>query len=127
VTEQLRIVQQQITEFQVLERQLGQVLQRLQTTAPAAPVDGCDCLGSEPPEAQGPHPLPIPQKGEAMRTSALEAFTILTPAPSFEAMRASEERCGCGCGCGASLTQLTLPQDAFRRTGDQASAQPRQS
>jgi DNA-binding transcriptional MerR regulator len=66
VTEQLRIVQRQITEFQVLERQLGQVLQRLQTTAPAAHADGCDCLGSESPEAQGPHPLPVLTNGVSL-------------------------------------------------------------
>src|SRR3989442_4030524 len=34
VAEQLRTVQRQISEFQLLERQLAQVLQRLQTAAP---------------------------------------------------------------------------------------------
>ena len=71
VTEQLRTVQQQIAEFQVLEQQLAQVLQRLQTTAPASHADGCQCLDSEPSEAQEPHPLSIPRKGEAMSTSTL--------------------------------------------------------
>ena len=77
VTEQLRTVQQQIAEFQVLERQLAQVLQRLQTTAPASHADGCQCLGSETSEAQELHPLSIPRKGEAMPTSTLEPLTIL--------------------------------------------------
>ena len=36
VTEQLRTVQQQIAAFQVLERQLPQVLERLQSTAPVS-------------------------------------------------------------------------------------------
>jgi hypothetical protein len=123
VTEQLRTVQQQIAEFQVLERQLAQVLQRLQTPAPAPHADGCQCLGSDTPEAQEPHPLSIPRKGEAMSTSTLEPFTILAPSPLSETASASDESCGCGCGCGASLTQLALPQDAV----DQEKAQPTRS
>src|SRR5205823_5356134 len=39
VTEQLRTVQQQIAEFQLLERQLAQVLQRLQTGVPTPHTD----------------------------------------------------------------------------------------
>ena len=108
VTEQLRTVQQQIAEFHVLERQLAQVLQRLQTTAPASHADGCQCLGSETSEAQEPHSLSIPRKGEAMSTSTLEPLTILPPSALSETADAS---CGCGCGCGVSLTQLALPQD----------------
>src|SRR5215470_15312560 len=46
VTEQLRTVQQQIAEFHVLERQLAQVLLRLQTTAPVSHANGCQCLES---------------------------------------------------------------------------------
>jgi DNA-binding transcriptional MerR regulator len=44
VSEQLRAVQQQIVEFQELERQLAQVLQRLQTAAGAPDANGCRCL-----------------------------------------------------------------------------------
>src|SRR6266852_9926607 len=44
VTEQLRTVQQQIADFHVLERQLAQVLQRLQTAVPTHHADGCRCL-----------------------------------------------------------------------------------
>ena len=44
VTEQLRAVQRQIIEFQVLERQLTQVLQRLQTVTTAPHTRGCRCL-----------------------------------------------------------------------------------
>ena len=126
VTEQLRTVQQQIAEFQLLERQLAQVLQRLQTAAPVPHTDGCRCLDSDNPEEQEPlpHPLPIPWKGEAMRTSTLEPLTMLLPLPLSENNSADDERCGCGCGCGASLTQLALPQDATGRTGDAESAQP---
>jgi len=107
VTEQLRTVQQQIAEFQVLERQLAQVLKRLQTTAPVSHAYGCQCLGSEASEIQEPHTLSIPQKGEAMSTSTLEPLTILPPSALSETT--SDE--SCGCGCGTSLTQLALPQD----------------
>ena len=44
VTEQLRAVQRQIIEFQLLERQLTQVLQRLQTVTAAPQTRGCRCL-----------------------------------------------------------------------------------
>ena len=126
VTEQLRTVQQQIADFHVLERQLAQVLQRLQTAVPTPHADGCRCLDSDAPEAQEPfqHPSPL-QKGKAMRTSTLEPFTILAPSPLSETNNASDEQCGCGCGCGVSLTQLALPQDALGRRGDVTSAQPK--
>ena len=128
VTEQLRTVQQQITEFQLLERQLAQVLQRLQTAAPAPHADGCRCLDSDTPEAQEPlqPPSPLPWKGEAMRTSTLEPLTMLASSPLSENNSADDAHCGCGCGCGASLTQLALPQDAIRRPGDAERAQPTQ-
>src|SRR6266446_7457869 len=128
VTEQLRTVQQQIAEFQLLERQLAQVLQRLQTAAPAPHVDGCRCLDSDTHEAQEPlqHPASLPWKGEAMRTSTLEPLTMLAPSPLSETNSAADEQCGCGCGCGVSLTQLALPQDATRRRGDTDSAPPTQ-
>jgi DNA-binding transcriptional MerR regulator len=123
VTEQLRTVQQQIAEFQLLERQLTQVLHRLQTAAPASHVDGCQCLGNDTPEAQEPHLLSILQKGNTMPTSTLEPFTILVS----ETANAGEVSCGCGCGCGASLTQLALPQDVIQQRGDQDTAQPTRS
>jgi DNA-binding transcriptional MerR regulator len=128
VTEQLRTVQRQIAEFQLLERQLAQVLQRLQTAAPTSHANGCQCLGSDNPEAQGPlqDPSPIPWEGQAMRTSTLEPFTMLAPSPSSEHNDAGDASCGCDCGCGVSLTQLALPQDAMRRRGDAESAPPTQ-
>jgi hypothetical protein len=116
----LRTVQQQIAEFQVLERQLAQVLQRLQTTTTASHADGCQCLGSETSEAQEPHLLSIPRKGEAMSTSTLEPLTILAASLVSETVSPGDESCGCGCGCGASLTQLALPHD----TRDRESAPP---
>src|SRR5262249_30647336 len=90
VAEQLRMVQQQIAEFHLLERQLAQVLQRLQTTAPASHVDGCRCLDSDAPETQEPfqYPSTIPWKGEAMRTATFEPLTILAPSSSSEENRA---------------------------------------
>jgi MerR family copper efflux transcriptional regulator len=123
VTEQLRTVQQQIAEFHVLEQQLAQVLQRLQTAAPASHAEGCQCLGGETSEAQEPHPLSLSWKGKAMpTTSTLEPLTILAPS-QFGTASPGDERCGCGCGCGASLTQLALPQD----TADSEKAQPTRS
>ena len=128
VTEQLRTVQQQIAEFQLLERQLAQVLQRLQTGVPTPHTDGCRCLDSDTPEEREPlqHPSSLPWKGEAMRTSTLEPLTMLAPSPLSETNSAADEQCGCGCGCGVSLTQLALPQDATRRRGDTDSAPPTQ-
>src|SRR5262249_48279293 len=114
VAEQLRLVQQQIAEFQLLGRQLAQVLHWLQTTAPTPHVDGCKCLDSDTQEEQElfQHALPLHSKGEAMRTSMLEPFTMLAPAASSEPNSTGDEHCGCGCGCEVSLTQLALPQHA---------------
>ena len=127
VTEQLHTVRQQIAEFQLLERQLAQVLHRLQTSAPTPHADGCRCLDSDTPEAQEPlqEPSRLTWKGQAMRTSTLEPLTMLTPLPLSENNSADDARCGCGCGCGVSLTQLTLPQDTLGR-GDTERAQPTQ-
>jgi DNA-binding transcriptional MerR regulator len=129
VTEQLRTVRQQIAEFQLLERQLAQVLHRLQTGAPAPPTEGCHCLDSDTPEAREPfqHPIPISWKGETMLPATLEPLTILAPAPSSEHTSAGNPGCGCGCGCGASLIQLALPQNGIRPTGDPESTLPPRS
>jgi DNA-binding transcriptional MerR regulator len=108
VTEQLRTVQQQIAEFHILERQLMQVLQRLQTPAPASHTDGCQCLESETPEVQESRPILLREKGKPMATTTLEPFTIL----ASETADTDDGSCGCGCGCGVSVTQLALPQDA---------------
>ena len=103
VTEHLHTVRQQIAEFQLLERQLTQVLHRL-LTGPSSPhAYGCQCLADEAPAAPEPHPLspPLPFGGHNMNTSeTLESLTVLTTMP--------QGPCGCGCGCedGLSLTQL---------------------
>src|SRR5262245_37081255 len=127
VAEQLRTVQRQIAEFQLLEQQLAQVLHRLQTTASTPHVDGCQCLDSDTPEAQElfPHALPSKSKGEAMRTSTLEPLTMLAPSSSSEPNSTDDEYCGCGYGCGVSLTQLALPQNASGQRGDSEHAQPK--
>ena len=129
VTEQLRIVQQQIADFHVLERQLAQVLQRLQTAVPTHHADGCRCLDSEAPEEQElfQHSLPLKSKGEAMRTSTLEPLTMLAPASLSEPNSAGNEHCGCGCGCEVSFTQLALPQNTMERRSDEERVQPTQS
>jgi len=128
VAEQLRTVQRQIAEFQLLERQLTQVLQRLQTAEPAPHANGCHCLDSDTPEAQEPlqHTLSLRSKGEAMRTSTWEPLTLLAPSPSSEQDSSGDEHCGCGCGCGVSLTQLTLPQDTIELIGETEHARPAQ-
>src|SRR4029450_4607593 len=82
VTEQLRTFQQQIAECHILERQLVQVLQRLQAPAPTSHTDGCQCLGSETPEAQESRPISLRRKGETISTSTLEPFTILASEPT---------------------------------------------
>ena len=92
VTNQLHTVQQQIAEFHILERQLMQVLQRLQTPAPASHTDGCQCLGSDTPGAQESRPIPLRRKGEPMATATLEPFTIL----ASETTNADDGSCGCG-------------------------------
>jgi hypothetical protein len=124
VAEQLRTVQQQIAEFHVLERQLAQVLQRLQSAPPASHADGCQCLGSVTPPTQEPHPVPIPRKGTAMSTSTLEPLTLLAPASRSDIASSGDQPCGCGCGCDEFLMQVTLPQEARKNPGDHHSAQP---
>jgi DNA-binding transcriptional MerR regulator len=128
VMEQLHMVQQQIGEFQLLERQLAQVLHRLQTTAPTPHVDGCRCLDSDTPEAQEPFQSPSTRtrKGEAMHPATFEPLTMLAPSSSSQPNSAGDEHCGCGCGCGASLTQLALPQHVSGQRGDPEHAQPKQ-
>ena len=127
VAEQLRTVQRQIAEFQLLERQLAQVLQRLQTAAPAHHADGCHCLDSDAPEEQElvHHSLPLKSKGEAMRTSTLEPLTMIASLSLSEHNSAGDEHCGCGCE--VSFTQLALPQNLMERRGDEERAQPTQS
>jgi hypothetical protein len=125
----LRTVQQQIAEFQLLERQLAQVLQRLQTAVLVPHEDGCRCLDSDTPEEQDSfqHLFPLSGKGNTMRPSTFEPLTILSPSPSSETNGPGDTRCGCGCGCGPALIQLTLPQEVLRHTGDPESVQPTQS
>ncbi len=123
VTEHLRTLQQQIAEFQLLEQQLMQVLQRLRTIPPSDHAEGCRCLEVDAAAAQGtPQQSPLRMlEGEAMSTpTTLESFTLLTTTPGS---------CDCGCGCNDfPLVQLTplqpspvreegrQPQE--RRTGD---------
>jgi DNA-binding transcriptional MerR regulator len=129
VAEQLRTVQRQIVECQVLEQQLAQVLQRLQTAAPTHHTDGCRCLDSDTPEERElfQHSLPLTSEGEAMRTSTLEPLTMLAPSSLSEPNSAGHEHCGCGCGCEVSFTQLALPQNTVERRSDEEHVQPTQS
>jgi hypothetical protein len=102
VTEHLRTVRQQIAEFQLLERQLTQVLHRLVTAPPSPHADGCQCLADDVPAAPKTHPLspPLTYGGHHMDTvQTLDSLTVLTTTP--------QGPCGCGCGCedGVSRTQ----------------------
>ena len=102
VTAHLNTVRQQVAEFQLLERQLAQILHRLLTLPPSDHTEGCHCLDVEA-SAEGTPQQSSPHRPgeEAMSTpSILESFTVLTT---------TEGSCGCGCDCGP-LTQLTLPQ-----------------
>jgi len=111
VTEQLHTVRQQIAEFQLLERQLAQVLQRLATAPPAPHAAGCQCLETDAPAASGtaPQPLPLTPGGKDMSSSnTLESLTLLTTT--------TQGICGCGCGCddddflqGSQSMAITLP------------------
>ena len=95
MTEHLRAVRQQIAEFQLLERQLTQVLHRLLTAPPSPHADGCQCLADDVPAAPETHhrsPL-LTFGGHDMNTAqTLESLTVLTTKP--------QGPCGCGCGCG---------------------------
>ncbi len=94
VTEQLRTVRQQITEFQLLEQQLAQVLQRLLTAPPSDHAEGCRCLDIEAPSVQGTaqQPPPLTLGGKDMSTpTTLESLTVLNTT--------TKGSCGCGCGC----------------------------
>ena len=107
VTEHLGTVRQQIAEFQLLERQLTQVLRRLLTAPPLPHADGCHGLGDEAPAApETPHrSRSLTRGGHDMNTAeTLESLTVLTTT--------TQGPCGCGCGCddGLSLTQLVSLQ-----------------
>jgi DNA-binding transcriptional MerR regulator len=105
VTTQLRTVQQQIAEFQLLEWQLAQVLQRLRTSLPSDHTDSCQCLEVDAPVAEGTSQQlpPFARQGEHMSTpTTLENFTLLTTT--------THGHCGCGCGCeDFHLLQLMPP------------------
>jgi DNA-binding transcriptional MerR regulator len=105
VAAQLCTVQQQIAEFQLLERQLTQVLQRLRTSPSSDHTDGCQCLEIDAPVAEETtqQPPPCTREGEHMNTpTALERFTLLTTT--------THGHCGCGCGCeDFHLIQLVPP------------------
>ena len=80
VTEQLHTVRQQIAEFHLLERQLAQVLHRLQRMRPRRTPTGVDAWMVTPQEREPRQPPgSISWKGKTMQTSTLEPLTILSP------------------------------------------------
>ena len=124
VTEHLHAVRQRIADFQLLEQQLEQVLQRLQTMRPTEPGEECRCLESEAaPSTQWTlQPPPPLEPGGA----------DLSPHPTMESLTrlaaTSDANRGCGCGCasgGASpLIQLLLLQPVAASAG-RAERRPR--
>lgn len=113
VTEQLHTVQRQMAEFQLLEQQLVQVLQRLESAASAPHTDGCQCLVLDVPDGrQSPQDVSfLLSKGNAMNPSTLESLTRLPSEPLSVENGTGGCGCGCGCGCRSSLTPLSLPQE----------------
>ncbi len=94
VAGQLHTVRKQLVEFQLLEQQLAQVLNRLLTAPASNHAAGCQCLELGAAVAQGTgQQLPPPiQGGEDMSASnTLESLTRLTTP--------TQGMCGCGCGC----------------------------
>jgi hypothetical protein len=95
VTEHLHAVRKQTADFQVLERQLEQVLQRLRTVLSAKHSEARQCLegAAIPPLPKAPD-LPRTRKrgGADMDShSSMEAITRLATA--------SNRDCDCGCSC----------------------------
>jgi DNA-binding transcriptional MerR regulator len=124
VTEHLHAVRQQIADCQLLEQQLEQVLQRLQTMPPTAPAEDCRCPESQAmPTAQWtPQPPPTHTSGgiDMHAHQTMESLTrLVTTSDAHSACG-----CGCGCGCGCSgelsLIQLLLPQPAAAAAGEEA-------
>jgi DNA-binding transcriptional MerR regulator len=92
VAAQLRTVRQQIAEFQLLEQQLAQVLLRLLTVPPSSHAEGCRCLGTDVPAAQGipQPPLVRTRRREEMSTpNTFESLTLL--------ITMTQGSCGCSC------------------------------
>ncbi len=107
VQAQLQTVQQRIAEFQLLRRQLEQVLQQLSTTTLTDAAEGCRCLDHDaaPRESSSPSCTSILGEESMETQNAMEAMTALTT-PSG----AHDGHCGCGCGCALPLTQLSDSQ-----------------
>lgn len=98
VTEHLRRVRDQICDFQVLEQQLAQLLQRLRTIPSAKHAEACDCLeaaATPAPPQTSCRPLTRTRGGPNLHSrSTIEAMTRLTIASNGD--------CDCGCNCAGS-------------------------
>ena len=103
VTTQLRTVRQQIAEFQLLEQQLAQVLHRLLTVPPSSHAEGCQCLETDAPAAQGKPqpPVILTCGGEDMSTpNTLGSLTLLTTT--------TQGSCSCGCDEGFRFRSVAV-------------------
>jgi DNA-binding transcriptional MerR regulator len=107
VTEHLRAVREQIADFQVLEQQLEQVLQRLRTIPSAKHSEACHCLdgSTTPVSQQTPHQPPTRTRGGADMNShsTIEAMTRLAVARNGD--------CDCGCSCAGRGALPVRPQE----------------
>ena len=124
VTEHLHAVRQQIADCQLLEQQLEQVLQRLQTMPPTELAEDCRCLESQAmPTAQWTPQPPSTHTLEGVDMSAHHTMESLTRLVTTNDGH-SDCGCGCGCGCGCngelSLIQLLLPQSVVVAVGEEA-------
>jgi MerR family mercuric resistance operon transcriptional regulator len=106
-TEHLRAVREQIADFQVLEQQLEQVLQRLRTIPSAKHSEACHCLdgSATPMSQQTPHRPPTRKRGGADMNShsTIEAMTRLAVVSNAD--------CGCGCSCAGRGALPVKPQE----------------
>jgi len=118
LTEHLDTVRRQIADFQLLERQLEQVLQRLQTISSLEDAEDCRCLESQAtPTAQWISQQPPTHTTEGANMSPHDTMESLT-----RLAMTSDGNCGCGCGCGdgLSLIHLGLPQPVAASAGEEA-------
>jgi DNA-binding transcriptional MerR regulator len=105
VCTQLGAVQRQITELQLLQQQLEQIVRRLQATPPTEHGESCQCLDVDaaPTQEGSQQPCTSMLGGNTMDfQQTLDTLTVLPPTS-----RGDDEQCGCGCGC--DVAQLSLP------------------
>jgi MerR family gold-responsive transcriptional activator of gol and ges genes len=102
---QLDTVQRQITELQLLQQQLEQIVRRLQTSPPSDHAKSCQCLDVDAaPQQEGSQQTCISMLGGNTMDiqQTLETVTILPTTSCCD-----DGHCDCGCGC--DVAQLSVP------------------